>query len=343
MTAPKHIDHILVHWGEDVIWQERKPVMRSRDDSLAVLMRLGKTLGRGVSPQKGLTPQAVRDHLVGLVRASPQVMVKIMGGGSDMKHIGAHFDYIARVGHFKKDNEPEIELETDDGLVVRDKADRAMLKEFWRLAGVPIPQEIKVLQGPEVKSTKPIRAALNIVLSMSEGANRENVKAAARATAKEQFENHQFVMAHHGDTANPHTHLVVKMIGFDGQRLKHSLTELTRWRIAFAKHLNALGVEAVATRRSTRFERQRSDSTAVRKMKESGVLPQRIKEMPKQSAAKTRALTNEEKARTAYLNIAQALLDSSEQSDKLLGKELYRWMQQHGVEFKLAPKLRIQR
>ena len=103
MTAPKHIDHILVHWGEDVIWQERKPVMRSRDDSLAVLMRLGKTLGRGVSPQKGLTPQAVRDHLVGLVRASPQVMVKIMGGGSDMKHIGAHFDYIARVGHFKDD------------------------------------------------------------------------------------------------------------------------------------------------------------------------------------------------------------------------------------------------
>ena len=51
MTAPKHIDHILVHWGEDVIWQERKPVMRSRDDSLAVLMRLGKTLGRGVSPE----------------------------------------------------------------------------------------------------------------------------------------------------------------------------------------------------------------------------------------------------------------------------------------------------
>jgi Relaxase/Mobilisation nuclease domain len=342
VATQQHVDNVLVHWGEDLVWSERKPVKKGKDETKRILNMIGGVIaGPKATPKaSGLTPKEVRDHLVGVVRNSPQVVVKITGGGSDMKRIGSHIDYIARGGKYKKKGEEELELETEEGLVVRGKEARAMLKEQWQMAGAPIPSEAHEFIGSDGKVKKPRREALNVILSMPAGVDREKVKAAARATAKELFSNHQYVIAHHSDTDSQHAHVAVKMVGLDGQRMNPRKADLEQWRIAFAKQLNARGIEAVATRRRARLQRPKGESQAVRQMKDRGVTPDRVKTSEAQSKAVERAQENEKKVVNAYTHMAQALAVSPDQSDRALARDLQRTMQNHGVTIKLAPTIK---
>ncbi len=342
MATQQHVDNVLVHWGEDLVWSERKPVKKGKDETKRILNMIGSVIGgpKATPKASGLTAKAVRDHLVGVVRNSPQVVVKITGGGSDMKRIGSHIDYIARGGKYKKKGEEELELETEEGLVVRGKEARAMLKEQWQMAGAPIPSEANEFIGSDGKVKKPRREALNVILSMPAGVDREKVKAAARATAKELFSNHQYVIAHHSDTDSQHAHVAVKMVGLDGQRMNPRKADLEQWRIAFAKQLNARGIEAVATRRRTRLQRPKGESQAVRQMKDRGITPDRVKTAEAQPKAVERAQENEKKVVNAYTHMAQALAVSPDQSDRALARDLQRTMQNHGVAIKLTPTIK---
>ncbi len=341
MATQQFVDSVLVHWGEDLVWSERKAVKKGRDETKRILRVLGKVIdGRKTPSSSNITPKAVRDHLFGFVRNSPEVVVKITGGGSDMKRIGSHIDYIARGGKYKKKSQEELELETEEGLVVRGKEARAILKEQWQMAGAPIPPEAHEFVGSDGKVKKPRREALNVILSMPAGVDREKVKAAARETAKALFSNHQYVIAHHSDTDSQHAHVTVKMMGLDGQRLNPRKADLENWRITFAKQLNARGVEAVATRRRTRLQRPKGESQAVRQMKDRGITPDREQSAKPQPKAVARALENEKKVVNAYNHIAQALALSPEASDRALARELQRTMQTHGVSIKLSPKLK---
>lgn len=334
-----HVDGVLVHWGEDLVWDERKKVIKGKDDSMRLLARFGK----GILDRKKsagaptVTPRAVRDHLEGIVRRARQVVVKVTGGGGDMKRIGSHIDYIARAGRYKKKGHDEIELETEDGFIVKGKEARDMLKEQWMQGGAPIPEQANEFVGRDGAVKKPRREALNVILSMPGGVDRESVIAAARATAKELFSNHQYVIAHHGDTDNQHAHVTVKMVGFDGKRLNPRKADLEQWRIAFAKQLNMRGIDAVATRRRTRLKREKGESQAVREMKERGIRPNRELTAMTQPEAKAKALGNEKKVIEAYSHIAQALAQSPEQSDRALAHGLKNLMQQHGVSIKFSP------
>lgn len=335
-----HIDQVLVHWGEDLVWDERKPVIKGRDDTLKLLAKIGHSAltRHQFSDKSGVTPQSVRDHLTGIVKRSRQVMVKVTGGGSDMKRIGSHIDYIARAGRYKQKGADELELETEEGLIVRGKDARAMLKEQWMLAGAPIPETAQAIYGRDGAPKKPRREALNVILSMPGGVDREKVVAAARATAKELFANHQYVIAHHDDTDNPHAHITVKMVGFDGTRLNPRKADLEQWRIAFARQLNIRGVEAVATRRRTRLKRDKGESQAVREMKDRGVRPSREATAMTQPAAKARALENEQRVMHAYIQMAQALATSPDSADQSLAKGLKNLMQGHGVRITFNPQ-----
>jgi hypothetical protein len=341
MATQQYVDSVLMHWGEDLVWSDRKPVKKGRDETKRILGMVGLALeGRKTTPAMSVTAKTIRDHLVGVVRNSPQVVVKITGGGSDMKRIGSHIDYIARAGKYKKKSEGELELETEEGLLVRGKEARAMLKEQWQMAGAPIPGEAHEFVGGDGKIKKPRREALNVILSMPAGVDREKVKAAARETAKALFSNHQYVIAHHSDTDSQHAHVTVKMVGLDGQRLNPRKADLENWRITFAKQLNARGVEAVATRRRTRLQRPKGESQAVRQMKERGITPDREQSAKPQPKAVARALENEKKVVNAYNHIAQALALSPEASDRALARDLQRAMQNHGVSIKLSPTLK---
>jgi hypothetical protein len=334
-----YVDQVLVHWGEDFMWQERKPVIKGRDETLRLWLNFGRSAhARQRAPgESPLTPKAVRDHLESVVRRTRQVVVKVTGGGGDMKRIGAHMDYIARTGRYKKRGEEEIELESEDGTLFKGKDDLEMLKDQWRLGGAPISQDVPSFVDADGRVRKSRREALNVIFSMPGGVDPEKVVAASRATAKELFANHQYVIAHHGDTNNPHAHVTVKMVGFDGQRLNPRKADLEQWRIEFAKQLNVRGVEAVATRRRTRLKRDKGESQAVREMKDRGMRPQRESTALTQAVARARALDNDKRISEAYRQIAQALASSPEPADRALAQGIKNLMKQHGVSIKLTP------
>ena len=68
--------------------------------------------GRGI-PEQGqpLSPAQV-EQIARTVRRTPEVMVKISGGGQSAKAVAAHFNYIGR---------REFDIETDDGRRLKGK------------------------------------------------------------------------------------------------------------------------------------------------------------------------------------------------------------------------------
>jgi len=326
MATKMHVDGLLVHWGEEILWDERRPIS----------YKPAKPLTYKSKPKQD-SAQRVRQHVAALLRKAPEVVVKVSGGGADMRRIGAHMDYIARGGRYKKKSQEELELETDDGQVVYGKDAREALKRIWAQSGAPIPQEIEQPLNETVLQKRKRREALNVILSMPLGVDREIVKAAARATAKALFgANHLYAMAHHSDTDSQHAHVVVKMVGHDGVRLDPRKGDLENWRLRFAKELNLRGVDAVATRRRVRYQRAKGESQAVRQMKERGAQPDRIATSVTQNIPRMRALDNHQRVSKAYTEIAQALGSSPDAEDQKLAQGLQAYLQEHGVQIDTA-------
>lgn len=187
--------------------------------------------GRGRKPLKvgtGLT------NLKAAALKHPEVMVKIpkrvSGASKGMKGVRQHIDYISRNG--------ELQLETQDGEVLKGKKEYNPLTEEWKKLNIP--EESKY------------REALNVVLSMPEGTNPEAVKNAAREFAKEQFDGHQYVFALHTDQPHPHVHICVLMRDEYGQRMNPRKNDLFEWRVRFAEKMREQGVPCAATKRQHR-------------------------------------------------------------------------------------------
>ena len=88
---------------------------------------------------------------------------------------------------------------------------------------------------------------------MPAGTPPEKVLAAVMDFAREEFgAKHRYTMVLHTDEPHPHVHMVVRAMGFDGERLKIRKATLRAWRQEFARHLRARGVAANATDRAAR-------------------------------------------------------------------------------------------
>lgn len=341
MPAKVYVDRVLVHWGEELLWDEGHRSVRKKaaQSSPITLPKFGageRSNAAGSQAADAVKAAKVREHLAALVRKAPQVMVKITGGGADMRRIGSHIDYIARGGKYKKKDQEELEIETDDGQVIHGKEARAQLKDMFAYSGTPIPAEVQDLTSDTTLQRRQRREAINMILSMPHGIQRETVKAAARATVRELFgDNHLFAMVHHEDTDHQHTHVVVKMVGHDGKRLNPRKADLENWRLAFARQLNARGIDAVATRRRVRLQRKKGESQAVRQIKDRGEEPLREGTSKTQDVAQMRAQANEKQATQAYKEMAQALASSDLSEDRKLAQGLQGYLKQHGVELRL--------
>lgn len=90
---------------------------------------------------RGLKPFA---RLARTLKRVPEVMVKITSSCKGMRQIGKHIDYISRKG--------ELELEDQDGFLLKGRSELQDLKSDWRING---PEEI----GP----TSERRDTFNIV------------------------------------------------------------------------------------------------------------------------------------------------------------------------------------
>lgn len=197
--------------------------------------------GRGV-PMQGhpLLPDQV-EQIARTVRRTPEVMVKISGGGQSAKAVAAHFKYL---------NRQEFEIETDDGERYKGKGSEKTLIEDWEL-DLDAAESRSPYRG--VPGQKAAKLVHNIVLSMPAGTPPAGLLEASRAFAREQFAlKHRYALVLHTDQPHPHVHLVVKAMSEQGRRMNIRKETLREWRRQFASCLRAQGIAANATERVVR-------------------------------------------------------------------------------------------
>lgn len=233
----KVIDGIIKDWGERLHYS---PLKGSKGRNIR---SGGRT--KAAKPAPKPSGQATQEQVARTAKKTAEVMVKISGGGKNMRHIKAHMDYISRNG--------DIEIEDENGDIHQGKEAVRDVRDAWAKGKIGIPYA-----GEKRKE------AFNIVLSMPPGTDSQAVKDAAREFAKEQFGNHQYVFAAHDDEKHPHVHLAVKAVDHDGVRMNPRKGDLQFWREQFAEKLREQGIEANATPRRARGIIQKAEKQVVR-------------------------------------------------------------------------------
>ena len=305
-TNPAVIDGMLQEWGTRLF--HGMPPKAKKNSG-------GKLLIGALASVSLMSAGSVRAQVRAAVRPSAkQVMVKITGGGRGMKAIAAHFRYVSRLGKPEvggKGQTLELEDERGDKLSGIDAVKD--LQADWQVAGGYI---------PEVSDR---REAFNIVLSMPGGTPGAQVRNAARDFARETFEGHKFVFALHDDTDSPHVHLTVRAERMDGVRLNPRKADLQRWRESFAARLQDHGINAVATRASTRGKVQ-----APKQLWRIQAGEQRRERKPRPSARTAQSVElARRRAIEAWGHVASALATSPESQDHELAAEVVRYVGQH--------------
>ncbi len=224
------------------------------------------SLGRSGPPGTMRLSPAQIEQIRRTVRRTPEVMVKVTGGGTNSGTVAAHFTYISRRG--------KLEIETDEGERIAATDEQRTFLAAWHL-------ELSAGQyrGPRDRRTdaRETKLVYKIVLSMPAPTPPQKVLAAARSFAREKFGvRHRYAMALHAHQAHPHVHLVVKAEDEYGRRLHIDKPMLREWREDFARFMREQGIAANATARTIRgrnkgkaregaFRAQRrGNSTAIR-------------------------------------------------------------------------------
>ncbi|WGT63688.1 relaxase/mobilization nuclease domain-containing protein [Variovorax paradoxus] len=178
------------------------------------------------------------------VGRTPEVMVKVSGGGRDVGGVEAHLRYIGRHG--------KLPIETDEGLTPHGRGAAKEITADWQLELCRSQYKPKPAQGQKDTRAKLVH---NLVLSMPAGTPPDKVLAAARVFARENFAfQYRYAMVLHTDQPHPHVHLVVKCEHeFEpGKRLYIRKETLRQWREQFASLMREQGVAANATPRQVR-------------------------------------------------------------------------------------------
>jgi hypothetical protein len=202
----------------------------------------------GPSESRGFSAVQVEQIRRTVRGRTPEVMVKVTGGGKKLGAVAAHFSYISQRG--------DLEIETDRGERVTEDGQKALLKG-WHL-------DLSAGQYRGPRGTKafarPVKLVHNIVLSMPSPTPPDRVLAAARVFAHEKFgAKHRYAMVLHTHQHHPHVHLVVKAEREDGKgRLHINKAMLREWRRDFAKEMRRQGIAANATSRSVRGQTKRA-------------------------------------------------------------------------------------
>lgn len=331
--SPVYIDGILVDWGASFFNQsgvhhvkqvkvrgkygDLKPKPRPvkpKDTDFADPAPAGKKARSNVAFGKQITSgNDVRARLKAVANKAPEVMVKISGGGTGMAKIKDHFDYISRNG--------QLEIEDEQGNITKGRADLEDIKEAWQYGG---------MNRIEDEGTK--RQAFNIVFSMPQGTPPEAVWRAVRDFAARQFAGHRYVMALHTEetdpdkkpSPHPHVHLCVRAESDEGVRLNPRKADLQHWREGFAQALGEHGIEAAATKRQQRLQRDPGERQAVRQMRDRGKQLDRVGgRAPEPAIAKAKETDKAVAGR--YAQVAKVLAASSDPDDRKLADQLKRW------------------
>ena len=263
----------------------------------------------GHSPKS--SSNGVKETLTSISKKTPEVMVKVTGGGNSMGKVKAHMGYITRNG--------QLEGIDQDGNKVNGKEEIEDTAGDWQESGTPIPDE-----------ETNVKQAFNVVLSMPKGTNEKAVYEAAKEFAAEHFKDHKYMLVQHTFTndpskdpsENPHVHIVVKAVSQHHERLNIRKADLQEWRESFAEKLRSRGIEANATKRVARLQKNRGEKQSVRQMKEQG---KSFKQYGKNKATPERfqkAKQQEKEVLTHYKEITKVLSQSPDVQDRKLAVDL---------------------
>lgn len=208
------------------------------------LLDIASYARRGPGRRDQLTPAEIA-HISRTVRRVPEVVVKVLSRDSNkFASVAKHLNYIGRRG--------ELELETDDGDRIKDKALGDQLMEDWDL---DLDEDRRQSELVSVSGRAPPKLVHKLMLSMPPGTPTQSLLAAAKEFLREEFAlKHRYAYVLHTDEAHPHVHAVVKAVSEKGIRLNVRKATLREWRREFARHLREQGVEANATERAVRGE-----------------------------------------------------------------------------------------
>ena len=202
--------------------------------------------GRGGPEMPGRFSVAQIAHISRTVGRTPEVMVKVTGGGTRRGAVAAHFGYISRRG--------ALEIETDEGEFIGYLEQQNQLLDEWHLE-LTAGQYRRQKDGDRAR--RPTKLVHNIVLAMPAPTPADKVLAAARKFAREKFVQHRYAMVLHTDQQHPHVHLVVKAENELGRRLRIDKQRLREWREDFARLMREQGIAANATPRAIRGENKK--------------------------------------------------------------------------------------
>jgi len=297
-------DGFLVDWGDRPNY---KPIKGRRGKNIRGGAPKPSTTAKPPRPAGRAAARAMRFDA--MLRKAPEAVIKVTGGGTNIEHIKAHMDYISRNG--------EIEVEAEDRLKYLGTDQVLELRDAWANSGYRIPRT-----GEERKE------AINIVLSMPAGTNREAVTAAVREFAAERFGDHQYIFAQHNDEKHTHVHLTVKKVNMYGTRLNPKKADLMDWREHFVERLWDQGIKANATPRRARGIVYKQEKGVVAQLQKNGKYSTRVaqrQEAVKDAVSRGRAHENPHGEKIAatrqsylqqYHGIAQRLARSEDPADR---------------------------
>lgn len=306
VARPTTVDGVLKEWGERYDWdsEAKRPELGSN--------RRGTGRSRGPRAPAPSAADKVRATLKAIANRPRQAVFKITGGGKTARQIDAHLRYISRNG--------QLALEDQEGIQHEGAMGCADIVLRWETVGAPLP----------VASQH--REAFNIVLSPGRGSDAAATLQAARDFAHEQFPDRDYALVLHAPetdpsqqkSEHPHVHLVVKARDANGRKLNPRKADLHAYRQAYARHLRANGIDAIAVKREALFKRAKGEKQGLVQMRKRGQIPRRDATARSQPEAVARALANEAVARELYGDVVKALASSPVPGDAALASQLRR-------------------
>ena len=135
------------------------------------------------------------------------------------------------------------------------------------------------------------------------------------------FADHKYVMVLHDHQANPHVHLSVRAESKHGKRLNPREADLHRWRETFAEKLRGWGIDAEATRQTSRGVDRNYPSLWRKKAAEEG----RKRQPRPERKTGLSATASRREAGAAWAHIAAALRHSADPVDRASAAAIERW------------------
>lgn len=314
------VDGVLRQWGQLLFYPEPRYTPATPGQRGAGLpgSRHGGG-GRGHGGAQAPTAAQVRARIAGVVSGSPQVIVRVTGGGRGMRAIAQDMAYI---GHGE-----EYALTDERGQEHQGPDERADLRHEWQCAGSYVP------------AVGDRREALNVVMDLPEGsAPAEVLRDAALEVAAAEFTGHRYVWALHTHQAHPHMHFIVKAEGQDFRRLSPGPADLHRWRDGFAQALRSRGIRAEATRRHVHGSVHNADPIWIARARKAGELRQ-----PRATDGRVTVGKDAQRwALTAWGHIHNALAASPAASDRALAQAVKAYLARAPLVRHMAGRARAQ-